>query len=715
MKLNYRGDLKKLVVNKNIAADLDPQDLRTIGLACKEELEQDLAARADWDEWYADAMKLALQVMEEKSFPWKNCSNVKFPLLTIAALNFHARAYPTLIGPEVVEYRSTGEDKDGAKAAKAARVSAHQNYQLLTASDWEEHADKALLVSPIMGCCFKKSLYDHDKKTTASVLVLPQNLVVPYYTASLEATPRVSELFSLTKNAFTTRLRRGQYLDWDYTPNYSAVTTQMDAARNEAQRITPTSSVKDAPADFVEQHRYLDLDDDGYAEPYIVTFVRETGQICRIVPRFTMPDVEYVDGNPNNKVAYIQPTHFYTKKPFIPSPDGGFYDLGLGMLLGPLNYAANSLINQLIDAGTMHNLGGGFLGRGVKIRRGENTFEPFEWKQVDSTGASLKDNIVPLPVRNPSDVLLQLLTFLVGYGEKISGSNDIAMGEIPGQNVKAETMAIANANGQRIFAAIYKRWWRSDKEEYCKLFKLTKTYIKAAEAVVLHQGGASAADYEDMADGNLYPIADPNVCSPETEQKIAMMCLQMARSIPGQDVYEAQMRVYKAFRVQNPDLLFPNPKGPNAIPAGPDVKMLEVQIKSKLADLKGMEVQNAAALAVQRLQIDASKVSAQIQELQAKSILELKQADGIDRGHAIALIDAQVAAYKTHQDGILQAIKIIQDSITHDTTIGTTQGGSNSGSVSLPTVAAGPTNTGVLPLSGGLAGGGAGPMAQAQV
>ena len=135
----------------------------------------------------------------------------------------------------------------------------------------------------------------------------------------------------------------------------------------------------------------------------------------------------------------IKPETYFTKFPFIPSPDGGFYDLGFGTLLGPLNRSIDTMINQLIDAGTMANTAGGFLSRGIKIRGGNYNFAPLEWKHVDSTGDDLRKGIMPLPVREPSQVLYTLLNLLINYGERIGGSVDILVGQNPGQNTPAET------------------------------------------------------------------------------------------------------------------------------------------------------------------------------------------------------------------------------------------------------------------------------------
>jgi chaperonin GroES len=663
----------------NIATLLTEQEVREIGLHCKQGFDADLSSRSEWDRWYGEAMKLALQVTEAKTFPWPNCANVKFPLVTIAAINFHARAYPALInGQQVVKYRVSGEDKDGNLSLRAKRITDHSNEQLLERSDWEAHQDKALIVVPIMGCAFKKTRYDATAKTTVSRLVLPQNLVVPYYTASLKEAVRISEIYKITPNGFITGVRRGLFIDQEYVQNYQETVTAMLQAERQAQRITPVAFEEGAPTELVEQHCFLDLDGDGYAEPYIVTFVRHTGQLCRIVARYYDSDIEK---NAKGEIAHIEPEAFYTKLPFIPSPDGGFYDMGLGMLLGPLNAAVDTLINQLLDAGTMSILGGGFFGRGVKIRRGDNTMAPYEWKQVDSTGASLKDNIVPLPFREPSMVLFELLTFLVSYGERIGSANEVQMGEVPGQNTKAEVFRTANVNGQRVFAAIYKRMWRSMKEEFTLWYQCTARAIERKDATVLRLGPENIGleDYRMPVEG-VFPAADPNIVSMEENQRIAELTLKTALSIPGHNVYKAVIRFYKAFNVANPEEIFPDPTGPNAIQPAPGADLVTAQAKMLSAQTAQMAMANNFRIALGELMRKAEETRAVIRNLEADSILKLKDAEAKQAGQAIALINAELSAHKQGLEGLEIMINLMQGQLTNATATESKPNSPNSGS-----------------------------------
>jgi chaperonin GroES len=479
MDIEYKGDLKKLAGSQNICNLLEKRDIETIGLHSLDGYQSDKTSRIHWEEWNAEAMKLALQVKGVKSFPWPNCSNIRFPLMTIAALNFHAKAYPAIVGGDsVVKCRSLGKDPDGQKYQRAIRVGNHMSYQLLECSPWEEQTDKGLLTVAIMGCGFKKTIRDNNQKKNCSDFVMAQDLVLNYYTTDLETAPRASHRFTLTRNELRENIIAGFYREPDSSLPSVQPLDPLQVAKDEAQKVTAPDPSKDVHF-LIEQSRFLDLDGDGYEEPYAVTFDEATGFVYRIIARYYPSDIEYAkgkDGKPTKTVLRISPENYYTKIPFIPSPDGGFYDIGLGVLLGPITESVSTLINQITDWATMSITAGGFLGRGVRMKAGETTFKPLEWKTVESTGDDLNKNIVPLPVKELSPVLLDLLKFLVNYGERIAGSGDIQVGELPGQNVKTGTMQIANENGRLIFNAIFKRIWRSLKDEFKKLYRLNRYY-----------------------------------------------------------------------------------------------------------------------------------------------------------------------------------------------------------------------------------------------
>ena len=207
--------LHEILASDNLADKLSQEDLDTLGREVVRSFEDDKRSRYDWEKRVEDSMKLALQVAEEKSFPWANASNVKFPLITIAALQYHARAYPALIsGTQVVKCRTVGDDKDGQDRNRARRVERHMSYQVLEEDEnWEDQMDKVLITQPIIGCAFKKTYYDPIKKHNVSENVLAKVLVVSYFTKSLELAPRISHVLYLSKNDIYSRVINGSYRD----------------------------------------------------------------------------------------------------------------------------------------------------------------------------------------------------------------------------------------------------------------------------------------------------------------------------------------------------------------------------------------------------------------------------------------------------------------------------------------------------------------------
>ena len=651
--------IEELLRSPNIAEDMDSEELSSLGFRLMDEINLDLTSRLDWEERNEKASKLALQVVERKTFPWPGASNVKFPLITIAAMQYHSRAYPALISNnEVVKCKVYGKDDDGEMHKRADRISRHMTYQVMEEDEgWEENTDKTLLVQAIAGTAIKKSYFDPVKGHNVSELVLPNDFVVNYYTKSIAESPRVSHRILLSSNDLHERQVRGVFLKVEdevqpSLPNVSMLTQ----AKEDAQGVRQQSGDPDTPYEFFETHFWHDFDEDGYKEPYIAYIRKDTGKIYRIVARYFEDSIEYHNG----EIIRIKPEQYFTKYGFVPSPDGGFYDLGFGVLLGPTNDSVNTIVNQLIDAGTMSVTGGGFLGRGVKIKGGDYTFKPHEWKRVDSTGDDLRANIFPLPIREPNGVSFQLLQLLINYGERIAGATDMMTGVSPGQNTPAETSRNVVEQGMKVFNGIYKRTWRAMKEEFQKLYRLNQLYLPSEPVEFEYNNELQFVLPDDYSmDMKLVkPAADPNVVSDSQRQMQAQAVLQLAQSSGGFNMYEVQKRYLDALKVNAIDQILPDPKGPNAIKPGPSEKM---QIEKMKNDERQMNHQLKFKLGIAKLMQEAELQQAKITELQAKAVLELEQADGVQSGHAIAMLEAQIGAKRAHVDGIIKSIEMMQN------------------------------------------------------
>ena len=584
-------------LSANLAEKLDEDLLNKIGFHCKQGFDVGLDSRREWENQTKDWQKLALQIQDEKSFPWAGAANIKYPLLSTAAMQFAARAYPSLVpsNGEVVKSVVIGKDPTGKKFDKADRVSTYMSYQVMHEIPyWDEEMDKMLIMLPVAGCLFKKTFYNKEEDRVDSKLVLPLNMVVNYWTKRVDESERISEIIQLSPRALKEKQLQGVYLDIDLgTP---VTPDQYGASMN-----VPTDSVT-TPYELVEQHTFYDIDDDGYEEPVIVTFERNTGKVLRISIRYYLDDVKRDD---KNKIVKIKPICMYTKFSFVPSPDGSFYDIGFGTLLGPLNESVNTLINQLLDAGTLSVMNGGFIGKALRLRAGDTSFTPGEWKPVNATGDDLKKQIVPLPAKEPSNVLLELLKFLVTAGKELASVAEIFTGKMPGQNTPATTTMATVEQGMKVFTAVYKRIFRSLSEEFYKIFTLNSKYLDPNKYINVIDITVSPDDF-DLSSVDICPGADPTAVSQNEKLQKIQGLLELSQMFPGVfDPIELVIRACEAQEQVNYQQLFSQAvkQTGQLPPPPPDPKVQALQMKA---------------------QIDQQKAASDIQMSQVKMELEAR-------------------------------------------------------------------------------------------
>lgn len=657
------------IESPNLCDRFTDQDLKTIGNCCGDGYDRDEQSRSVWLKRNEAGMDLALQMQTAKTFPWPGCSNVAFPLVTIAAQQFHARAYPAIVPSKNVVKVDTFDSPDPHITGRASRISTHMSWQRLYQDKaWEEQTDKAILNLSIVGTNFMKSYHSPALGYDVSELVLAKDLVLDYWSKSVEACPRKTHKLPQFRNEVYEKVMRGTWRDVLEEPWYKATpavrVNETQQKQDQRQGVQPPPPDNTSSLLFGEQHVNMDLDNDGYEEPYIITFHIESRCVVRIVTRFdSEAAIERVKGGKRDgKVIRIAATEYFTKKTFIPSPDGGIYDIGFGIFLGPLNEAVNSLVNMLLDAGTLQTTGGGFLGRGAKIRGGVYTVAPFEWKRVDSTGDDLRKSIFPLPVNEPSQVLFQLLGLLIDYTSRVSGTTDITIGENVGQNTPAATAQTMNENGQKIYTAIFKRVWRSTKEEFQKLYRLNGIFLPEGKP---QAGGATKADYQGAGD-DVCPVADPTITSESMRIQLAGALKQAAATTPGYDHDVVERRWLKAIHVDAPDEVFPGTKGQ---PPQKDPKLVIVETQEQ-AETQRMQMKLEAAQQemVAQLMEDRILTQAKILELQAKAMNESANAQTEEAYAQVAMINAEISRMKIaaeHKqakvDAILAAMKIMSD------------------------------------------------------
>jgi chaperonin GroES len=686
---------KKIVINEQVTSSpnlcdrFTTADLASLGRWVYEGYQRDKQSRAKWEIRMEASMDLAMQIQKDKSFPWPGCSNVVFPLVTIAALQFSSRSYGNIIsGQDIVKYRVVGTDPDQKIRERADRISKHMSWQVLEEDTaWEEQHDRLLINLGIVGCNFVKTYFDSGLRHNVSELVMARDFVLDYWAKSVESCARKTQVIPMYRNQIYENVVNRIFekvldSEW-FNSGPPSPPTDSKAQQDNRQGMLPPAPDADTPFRTYEQHRLLDLDQDGYAEPYIVTIEESTQKVLRLVSRWEREeDIDKTDfPGTTSKIRRIKPTEYYTKFGFIPAPDGGIYDIGFGTLLGPLNESVSSGINQLLDAGTMSNSNGGFLGRGVKIRGGVYTMAPWTWKRVDSTGDDLRKAMVPFPTREPSDVMFKLLGLLINYTDRLAGTTDVMVGENPGQNTPAETSRNMMEQGTKVYSGIYKRVWRSMKEEFKKLHRLNVVFLEPSRRFGNSDQKILQEDYKTNPD-LVVPAADPNIVSDGMRLTQASAVRQAAHTVPGYSIEESEKNYLRALKIDAIDLFYP---GPEKVPPLPNpkasIEQMKLQgLKMKL-DYDKWEFTTNLMAQRQEMQAKVLKLYAEVQNLMAQTQSEKVNAK-------VSALNLMIDAFKAHSDAITNHLAAISGGQNGDQGDGGNVGGveAKPGNASSPAV-----------------------------
>lgn len=630
-------DLTTILASSNVAEHLTPGAQFEVAMTILRHFDADLGSRMDWMNAYEHWMDMVGQRQEMKNQPWIGAANVKYPLMTQAALSFNARALPALVpNSEPVGAGKVGVDPEGEKAAIARIVAQHMNYQVVDEiEEWEEEFDKLLMALPVTGMEFKKTIFDPTLGRIVSRHVSPLDLVINYYATDL-ASARKTEIMRLNKNQILERINAGYYLEVDWRKmEEPAAGKELDAQANDMERIgldEPSVADESTPYTVLEYHGWLDLDGDGYEEPYIVTVIEQGATLLSIVPRF---DENRVQTTEDGRVIRILPYESYTKFGFIPNPDGSFYDIGFGHILYPINAVVNTTINQLLDAGTLANMQAGFLGRGINIRGGNFAFGPGKWITVNASGDDLRKGIVPMPVKEPSQTLFSLMSYMIDAGNKLASTTDIFTGEHPGQNTKAGVTQAVRDEGSRVFNSIYKRLRRSLRSELDLIFGINSLVLNSGQAEFTAIGASAEAfgvDPQMYAAGSLIiqPSADPNIAIKEQKLQKDEKVLQTIMATGMGNSVEAIRRYFTDLEVERVDDILPPDTEPPQDPAA----MAEAQQIQQEMGIKKVQVQEdikkdrfEQEIKKAQLELDNRKQALAEWEAQAKAELEAKKAE----------------------------------------------------------------------------------------
>jgi chaperonin GroES len=553
----------------NIAKELPQDKLNEIGGKVLDEYQIDLNSMDEWREEAEEALELAMQRSEPKTYPWKDASNIIYPLVTQAADQFAARAYPGIIpNNSVVKGIVAGDDsgiaqidpntnqpaldqnqkpvwqvQPGMKAKRADRIGQHMSWQLLEdQEEWEPDTDMLIHVLPIMGCCFRKTFFDPVMKQNASCYLPGTRLIVNYKAKSVNSAPRLTEECDFYPYEIKEKEISGEFIKATYI--------------HESKENDP-----DASQEFLEQHRRLDLDDDGYGEPYIVTVHKSSRQVVRIVANW---DADQMKLDAKRRISSIKPVSYYTKYDFLPNREGGFYGQGFGQLLKPINEGINTTLNMMLDSGHLANVGGGFIGRGISMHSGTVTRRPGEWVYVNAPGGNIREALVPLVHPGPSTVLFSLLGTLQNAGKEISSVQDILTGEIKAQTMSPTVFQALVEQGLKVFTAIFKRIHRALKSEYRKIFRLNRIYL--GESAEFEFGGkwvtVTQEDYQQAA--GVAPISDPTMIV-DAQKMARSQILAQFKDDQYFDGIEIRRRILETAGITDADKLLRSDPGPDAM------------------------------------------------------------------------------------------------------------------------------------------------------
>jgi hypothetical protein len=557
--------------DSNLAEVLDPQDLRNISNELIAGIEKDKASREDWEKTYKDGLEyLGMRFDEERSEPFAGASGVIHPLLGEAVTTFQAQAYKELLpagGP--VKTQVIGA-YDSLAEEQAQRVKEFMNYQIThVMEEFDEELDQMLFYLPLAGSAFKKVYYDEGLGRAVSKFVAPEDLIVPYYTTDLETCNRITNVIKISENEVRKLQSVGFYKKIDISSGDSA--DEYSGVKEEIDKLSGMEpSYDDGEVSLLyevhcnlELDGFEDLDDEGQPTgvklPYIVTIDANSNDILSVRRNYKEDDPL------KNKIEYF--VHFK----FLPGL--GFYGFGLTHMIGGLSKASTSIMRQLIDAGTLANLPAGFKTRGIRIRDEDTPIQPGEFRDVDAPGGSLRDSIQPLPFKEPSGTLLQLLNILVNSGQKFASIAEINTGQGNPNAPVGTTLALLERS-TKVLSAIHKRLHNSQKKEFKILSNVFQEYLpqEYPYAVANNETTIKLSDFDERVD--IFPISNPDIFSQSQRIAMAQEMMQLVQSNPQvhgpNGTYEAYKRMYAAIGVDNVEQILtpPPPTDPLPLEAG---------------------------------------------------------------------------------------------------------------------------------------------------
>ena len=566
--------------DSNLAEYLDEEVLTDISMDLRASFEDDLQSRDAWEETYTKGLDLLGVGSTDRSVPFEGASGVTHPLIAESVTQFQAQAYKELLpsgGP--VKTKVIGVANPETEG-QATRVKNFMNYLIMEKmEEFDPDMDQMLFYLPLSGSTFKKVYYDEAKGRPVSKFVAAQDVVVPYTATDLVTAPRISHVLKMTDNEVRKLQVSGIYRDIELGDPGDTEEDTVEQKVDELQGISRT--YKDELRNILEIHSVMEIegfeDKDEQGEltgiklPYIVTIDRSKGDVLSIRKN-------YAENDPLKETI-----QYFVHYKFMPGL--GFYGFGLTHMIGGLGRAATSILRQLIDAGTLANLPAGFKARGVRVRNSDDPLQPGEWRDIDVPGGDIRSAITPLPYKEPSATLAQLLAALIEGGRRFISVADEQVNNMSGETPVGTTVAMLE-RGMKVMSAIHKRLHYGQKNEFRILARIVAENLPPFYPYQV--AGASPEIKQQDFDGrvDIIPVSDPNIFSMAQRVALAQSQLQLAQSNPEMhNMYASYQRMYQALEVQNIDEILPPIPEPQPMdPAIENARALSGQLLQAFPD-----------------------------------------------------------------------------------------------------------------------------------
>ena len=535
--------------NDNLAEKMDPKDLATLAEDLCSDFEDDISSRKDWMQTYVDGLDLLGLKVEDRTEPWPGACGVYHPLLTEAVVKFQAETImETFPAQGPVRSKIIGEETKEKKES-AIRVEADMNHQLTDVMiEYRPEHEKMLWGLGLAGNAFKKVYFDPGLGRQTAMYVSADDLVVPYGAANIETAERVTHVMRKTKNEMERLMQDGFYVDVELEePSDSLDEVEKKIAEKMGFRATTDSRYK-----LLEMHVNLDLpgfpdkDEDGkktgLAVPYVVTIEKSNAKILAIRRNW----------NPDDELR--QKRQHFVHYPYVPG--FGFYAFGLIHLVGGFAKSGTSILRQLVDAGTLSNLPGGFKTKGMRTKGDDTPFAPAEWRDVDIASGALKDNIMPLPYKEPSQVLAALMDKIVDEGRRFASAADLKVSDMSAQSPVGTTLAILERT-LKVMSAVQARIHYAMKQEFRLLKKIIADYTpdKYDYEPVDGRPRAKKSDYDNV---DVIPVSDPNAATMSQKVVQYQAVMQLAQTAPQlYDLPYLHRQMLQVLGIKNAEKLVP--------------------------------------------------------------------------------------------------------------------------------------------------------------